>query len=175
MSTRALLIRKTPGENTLQWGQTKWDGYANTYKLNTHWNTTDIVEQLFERLVKEDRGISSLGYDMEDTVWYSDSYNCGTGKVDLLDEEGVPSWQKMSKWFYRHFDWPEYTSVLFDGKWYDFATCSCLDASYSQSAKQTHIDLAHLLSYMQGVLDDYPDIEHRYKTEEEREVEVEEY
>ena len=106
MSTRAILIRKTPGENTLQWGQTKWDGYDNTYKLNRHWNTPDLVEQLFERLVKEDRGISSLGYDMEDTVWYSDSYNCGTGKVDLLDEEGVPSWQKMSKWFYRHFDWP---------------------------------------------------------------------
>jgi hypothetical protein len=167
MSTRALLIRKTPGENTLQWGQTKWDGYANTYKLNRHWNTPDLVEQLFERLVKEDRGISSLGYDMEDTVWYEDGYNCGSGEVDLLEEEGVPSWQKMSKWFHRYFDWPEYTSVWFDGKWYDFETCSCLDESYPESEKHTHADLAHLLSYMQGMLADYPDIEHRYKTEEE--------
>ena len=36
-----------------------------------------------------------------------------------------------------------------------------------ESEKQTHIDLALLLSYMQGMLADYPDIEHRYKTEEE--------
>lgn len=104
MSTRALLIRKTPGENTLQWGQTKWDGYANTSKLNTHWNTPDLVEQLFDRLVKEDRGISSLGNDMDNTAWYEDSYNCGSGEVDLLDAEGVPSWQKMSDWFHTYFD-----------------------------------------------------------------------
>lgn len=174
MSTRALLIRKTPGENTLQWGQTKWDGYANTYKLNTHWNTIYLVEQLFDRLVKEGRGISGLGNDMEDTMWYSDDYNCGYGEVDLLDEEGKPSWQKMSEWFRRYFDWPEYTSVWFNGKWYDFKTCSCLDESYPESEKQTHVDLAHLLSYMQGMLDDYPDIEHRYKTEEVGEIEVEE-
>lgn len=167
MSTRALLIRKTPGENTLQWGQTKWDGHTNTYKLNTYWSNTDNVEQLFDRLVKEDRGISGLDIDMDTTAWYEDSYNCGSGEVDLLDAEGKPSWRKLTMWLHRYFDWPEYASVWFNGKWYEFETYTCMDASYPESEKQEHVELAHLLSYMQGMLDDYPNIEQRYKTEEE--------
>lgn len=140
MSTRALIIRKHPTENKLQYGQTKWDGYNNTAILNKHWTDPEKIEALFNKLAVEQKGISSLRDTMETTHWYEDSYNCGESEVETWNEFEYPCAWRTIRFIEERFDWAEYVSVLFDGRWYDFDT----------SDLNTYRDLSRLLTAMQG-------------------------
>lgn len=140
MSTRAVIIRKAPGKNEIQFGQTKYDGYNNTAILNNHWQDPEKVDALFEKLVGQNKGISSLGEDMERTTWYEDGYNCGEKQVEVWTSFDYPQPYKAIKFITESFDWAEYASVYFNGKWYDF------DTSDLNSFKV----LAHMLTQMQN-------------------------
>lgn len=122
MSTRAVIIRKAPGKNEIQFGQTKYDGYNNTAILNKYWQEPEKVDALFEKLVGQNKGISSLGEDMERTTWYEDGYNCGEKQVEVWTSYDYPQPYKAIKFIEESFDWAEYASVYFNGKWYDFDT-----------------------------------------------------
>lgn len=140
MSTRAVIIRKAPGKNAIQFGQTKYDGYNNTATLNKYWQEPEKVDALFDKLVGQDKGISSLGENMEETSWYEDGYNCGEKQVEVWTSYGYPEPYKAIKFINESFDLAEYASVYFDGKWYDF------DTSDLNSFKV----LAHMLTLMQN-------------------------
>lgn len=124
MSTRAVIIRKAPGKNEIQFGQTKYDGYNNTALLNRHWQDPEKVDALFEKLVGQNKGISSLRETMETTDWYEDGYNCGERMVEAWSGEvyKYPEPYKVIKFIKESFDWAEYASVYYRGKWYDFDT-----------------------------------------------------
>ena len=122
MSTRAVIIRKSPGKNEIQFGQTKLDGYNNTAILNKHWQDPEKVDALFEKLVGQDKGISSLAEDMEETDWYEDGYNCGERQVIVWTSYDYPEPYKAMQFIRESFDWAEYARVYFNSKWYDFDT-----------------------------------------------------
>lgn len=140
MSTRAVIIRKAPGKNELQFGQTKNDGYNNTATLNKYWQEPEKVDALFDKLVGQDKGIYSLGKDMEATDWYEDGYNCGERQVEVWTSYNYPEPYKAIKFINESFDWAEYVSVYFNDKWYDFNTDDL------NSFKV----LAHMLTQMQN-------------------------
>ena len=112
MSTRALIIRKHPTENKLQYGQTKFDGYNNTALLNNFWTDTEKIDALFNKLSVEQKGIRALHQTMEATNWYDYSYNCGESEVETWDEFGWYSVWRTIRFIEERFDWAEYVSVL---------------------------------------------------------------
>ena len=138
MSTRALIIRREPVTGKFQYGQTHWDGYANTVWLNKHMRDEKKVEDFFNQLVKGEpdkygntgRGIASLKYEKIKTGegflnyeydeskpiinWYDDSYNCG-------ESEELPVDRNIG--LHDYFDFPEYVSIWHDGIWHDI----CVD------------------------------------------------
>lgn len=129
MGTRALIIGKDKDGN-IRYGQTHYDGYANTDWLNMHMLGIEKVENFLKYLTEggadgNGHGISSLSYkrdyDVDNQVvirhddkpvvnWYEESYNCGIVK------EWDYTYEEVSKMF----DFPEYISLWLGEMWFDF-------------------------------------------------------
>lgn len=120
MSTRALIIRKSPDKNAIQFGHVFYDGQENTALLNRFWREPENVDKLFERLTKCE--IDNLGYDMSSTEWreFVNKPWCGEKKVVTWTKTNRPNKIKLKQFFHKTFEYLCYVSVFHEGNWYDF-------------------------------------------------------
>lgn len=116
MSTRALIVGKVDGK--IKYGQSKYDGYANTKWLRENLSLKEKVHDFFKYLTEggdngQGHGISSFEDDSINPSinWYDDDYFCNI----------VDSWEFTYEDLRgKCFDFPEYISYWDGEEWYDF-------------------------------------------------------
>lgn len=113
MSTRALIVGKVDGK--IKYGQSKYDGYANTKWLRENLSEREKVQEFFQYLTEggdEGQGHGIHSFNNDSTIdWKEGSYFCNI----------VENWDfTYSDLRGKCFDFPDYISYWDGEEWHDF-------------------------------------------------------